>query len=349
MATTTQRLTVLTSAVADGSGLNSVGHEVGQGILAAWQWVVGSWNWVLTNFARDWDSFLPDLIVALTTGVIIAIAVFRAERRASKREVEAERSRRQAALIHGLATASIDYPFTYPRDHLLPKDPSLARLLKAISPIERPSDYRRKHPDGYEWLLRLDDSFSNMRMRVEDIDRILLSSIGYRPATRPDLIHAISAYSRYPKVGPGPHAPEWLPESLIADWATRDAGERQSIRGVMERPELIKAVNEYAEARNEVEGYRAAAKAERDYYTRVSDRVNQLWKEEWDTGILDRLRNHYKVHRLQRDVPEFARLAASNAFYAAGGGWDQYVHETRSEQRYLVPEPWEDRRMAPKH
>lgn len=121
----------------------------------------------------DWSQFLPDVLVAGITGLLVGFVVLYVENRRARLREETEEQRSRLRVAEA-ASGTLDESFihAYPRDSLLPDRKPLRVIRRRVNAIP-PSTPRSNVVPSFIFLRAMVEEYESMRLAAERVEDLI--------------------------------------------------------------------------------------------------------------------------------------------------------------------------------
>jgi hypothetical protein len=241
----------------------------------------------------DWSSFVPDMIVAVFTGVFVGIAVLVVERWLSKRAAERDSAKAQSRAVEDCSrwmTARLSYN----PDSLMPDDTDFERVRARLSGV--PIAVDTKMTTQFRILREYVDAWDALAATAEKVDSQIRLITANQRFIRDRLHRIIDA----PTQRGSSTEPQWpaIWQNFENSKAPRD-------------PEFIEAMKAYVSDRVQVETYRQAFVAWTGSRNTSRLRLGNMFFEAPRRTRWQKWRTNRLLKRSGREATSQAELAAT--------------------------------------
>jgi hypothetical protein len=261
-------------------------------------------------FPPDWSQMVPDLVVALATGIAVGAAILLAERLM-------DRNRRRAAgrdLMWQISlSTSIDHSFIYRDSNLIPEDAGLKRLVKRVKRADIEAALVLES-GAYVFLTQIVAAYENLRTTVEAIDRALENNadVMLDPTLKDRVMKALFFFALS-------GANEWSAEDTVPRWWEVSVDDRKRLTEMLREPDIERIARDYALTRRQLNALRLGFVAARNSILDSTrsvltlpgaprsnrQKIADAWRS-WTAST--------RAARRRRDVNEEARVQGSEAY-----------------------------------
>jgi hypothetical protein len=270
----------------------------------------------------DLSQFVPDLFVALVTGLVVGLVVLWADRILQRRHTHQENLQRMRRIVR---ETSIGHPFRYDPGSLLPKDPGLRRLSNQVITVDVALAGNWTIVPGWEHLVRIAESRQAMQSAVHELDRILDSTIGVRGVAglKARVYASVLHYARRDLL-------IWDPAVLVPEWEALEDEDISAFERLYSDKDFGGVVDRYADARRDMEAWRLAFVATREHLREVNlTGRDLLMLARVGNTRAERQRAWHRAKLLRKHTMSYANLAGQEAYQAANPGGKWFPYEER--------------------